>query len=191
METFPAVIKLMSYNCVFKISVKRDYKIWRIDLLTAFLYRFLDKTIYVEQPIFLKLNSDFVCRLRKALYRLKQALQVWYQTLADFFEKIGLERFELDHRMLVTQDWLVFLAIYMDILLLISSNNSGLIDIQDKLNARFRMANLGKISHYLGMEVDVDVRKNISLRQTNYLKKVPERFKWQTTNLHLFLSTQI
>ena len=65
----------------------------------------------------------------------------------------------------------------MDDLLIFGSDDSRLIDIQDKLNARFRMTNLGEISHYLGMEVDVDVGKKIFLQQTIYLKKVLERFQ--------------
>ena len=39
------------------------------------------------------------------------------------------------------------------------------------------MTNLGEISHYLGMEIDVEVEKKISLRQTTYLKKILERFQ--------------
>ena len=77
METFAAVVKPMSYKCLFGISVKRGYKIRQMDVVTAFLYGFLDETIYVEQPHFFELNSDVVCRLRKALYGLKQAPQVW------------------------------------------------------------------------------------------------------------------
>ncbi len=38
------------------------------------------------------------------------------------------------------------------------------------------MTNRGKISHFLGIEVDVGTRK-ISLRQTTYLKKILERFQ--------------
>ena len=38
------------------------------------------------------------------------------------------------------------------------------------------MANLREISHYLGMEVDVETGK-ISLRQKTYLKKTLERFQ--------------
>ena len=65
----------------------------------------------------------------------------------------------------------------MDELLLFGSDDSRLTDIQDQLNAQFKMTNLGEISHYLGMEVDIDVGKEISLRQTTYLKKILERFQ--------------
>ncbi len=65
----------------------------------------------------------------------------------------------------------------MDDLLRFASDKSRLTDIQDQLSARFKMTNLGEVSHYLGMEVDVEVGKQISLRQTVYLKKMLERFQ--------------
>ncbi len=79
--------------------------------------------------------------------------------------------------MFVSQDRQNFLAIYVDDLLIFGSDDSRLIDIQNQLNARLKMTNLGEISHYLGMEVDVDVGRKISWRQTTYPKKVLERFQ--------------
>ena len=76
METFATVVKPMSYKCLFGVSVKRGYKIWQIDIVTAFLYRFFDKIIYVEQSYLFNFNPELVCRLHKALYGLKQAPQV-------------------------------------------------------------------------------------------------------------------
>ncbi len=84
METLEAAVKPMSYKCLFGVSVKHGHKIRQMDVVTAFLYRFLDEVIYVEQPHRFELRPELVCRLRKALYRLKQAPQVWYQTIADF-----------------------------------------------------------------------------------------------------------
>ena len=175
-ETFAAVVKPMSYKCLFGVSVKRGYKIRQMDVVTAFLYGFLDEVIYVEQPHLFELRPELVCRLRKALYGLKQAPQVWYQTIADFLKKLGLERLELDHGVFVSKDRQLFLALYVDDLLLFGSDESCLTNIQDQLRARFKMTDLGEISHYLGMEVDVETER-ISLRQTTYIKKILERFQ--------------
>ncbi len=86
-----------------------------------------------------------------------------------------MERLELDHGVFVSQDRQLFLAIYVDDLLLFAPNESRLKDIQDQTSARFKMTNLTEVSHYLGMEVDFEVGKQISLRQTVYLKKILER----------------
>ena len=71
METFAAIVKPISYKCLLRVSINRGYKIQQIDVVTAFLYRFLDEVIYVEQPHLFELNLELVCQLRKALYGLK------------------------------------------------------------------------------------------------------------------------
>lgn len=167
----------MSYKCLFAVNVKQGYKIRQMDVVTAFLYSFLDEIIYVEQPYLFELNPKLVCRLRKVLYRLKQALQVWYQTLVDFLKKLGLERLEVDHDVFVLKDQQLFFAVYMDNLLIFASDKFCLTDIQDQLSAWFKITNLGEISHYLGMEIDVEVGTKISLRQTTYLMKMLQRFQ--------------
>ena len=47
-KTFTAVVQPISYKCFFAVEIKRDYRIRYIDVVTAFLYGFLDKVIYVE-----------------------------------------------------------------------------------------------------------------------------------------------
>ena len=128
-----------------------------MDVVTAFLYGFLDKIIYVEQPHLFELNPKLVCQLRNALYGLKQAPQVWYKTLADFLKKLGLERLELDYGVFVSQDRQLFFIIYVYDLLFFGSDEYRFTDIQDQLSVQFKMIDLGEIPHYLGMEIDVEV----------------------------------
>ncbi len=75
-KIFAAVVKPMSYKCLFGFSVKWGYKIRQMDVVTAFLYGFLDEIIYIKQPHLFEPTPELVCCLRKALYRLKQAPQV-------------------------------------------------------------------------------------------------------------------
>ena len=94
----------MSYKYLFGISVKRGYQIQQMNVVTAFLYGFLDEIIYTEQPHLFELNPELVYCLRKILYGLKEVLQVWYKTLADFLIKLSLERLELNHSVFVSRD---------------------------------------------------------------------------------------
>ena len=90
---------------------------------------------------------------------------------------IGLESLELDHDVFVLLYRQFFFAIYVNDLLFFVFDNFCLTDIQDKPNIRFKMINLGEICGYLGMEVDVEVGKKISLWQTTHLKKLLQRFQ--------------
>lgn len=75
-ETFAIIIKLIFYKYLFEISIKYGYKIWQINVVIVFLHKVIKKIIYIEQPYLFKLNHNLVCYLRKALYRLKQTLQI-------------------------------------------------------------------------------------------------------------------
>jgi len=61
---------------MFDIAATRDLHIEQMNVITAFLYGFLDELIYVEQPHGFVIDLGLVCRLRKALYDLKQASRV-------------------------------------------------------------------------------------------------------------------
>ena len=175
-DTFTAVVKPMSYKAMMGVGVKRGFTIRHMDVVTAFLYGYLDELIFVEQPHLFNPTPHLVCKLIKALYGLKQSPQVWYQTLVDFLKKLGFHRLELDHGVFVSDDKKQFIAIYVDDLLLFGADIPRLEFIQKQLSDRFKMTNLGDVSHYLGMEIDVDVGKTIILRQSTYLKKVLDRF---------------
>ena len=54
----------------------------------AFVYADVDKEIYVIQPIGFEKGSK-VCKLNKALYRLKQSPRLWYKHLKNILLKLG------------------------------------------------------------------------------------------------------
>ena len=71
----------------------------------------------------------------------------------------------------------MFIAIYVDDLLIFGKDTSKLQQLQHELKSRFRMTDLGEVSYYLGIEVNVNTEKSIiTLRQTTYLKKILQRF---------------
>ena len=62
-----------------------------MDVKNAFLHGELDWGIYMEQPkgFESKAQLDYICKLRRALYRLKQALRAWYSKIIEFLIQSG------------------------------------------------------------------------------------------------------
>ncbi len=60
-----------------------DFKIDQMDMDSAFLQADLSEIIFVKQPkgFVSQTHSDYIYRLNKSLYRLKQALLMWNYTL--------------------------------------------------------------------------------------------------------------
>ena len=72
----------------------------------------------------------------------------------------------------------MFIAAYVGDLLLFGPDiDSRIDDAMRNLRDRFRMTDLGDVSHYLGMEVDINLnKKTVTLRQSTYLKKILGRY---------------
>lgn len=170
-ETFAAVVKPMSYKMLFALAAALDLDIEQMDVKTAFLYGEIDGEVYVRQPQGFDDGSGRVWRLKKALYGLKQAPRIWYQTLTDFLKDLGFEALDADHGVFARGN--VYIAIYVDDLLIAGKDKQEIADIKARLSDRFRMADLGPCHFYLGMTIQRNrSKKSLSLSQSPYIKKV-------------------
>lgn len=95
-ETFALVVKPMSYKALFAIGAALGLEIEQMDVKTAFLHSDIDYEIYVEQPYYMTDSTPKVCKLQKALFGLKQAPRIWYQTLTNFLRNLSFELINSD-----------------------------------------------------------------------------------------------
>jgi hypothetical protein len=78
-ETFSPVACFESLQLLLALAVLEDWHIHQMDVKSAFLNGELDEEIYMEQPQgFITSGKETqVCRLKKAIYGLKQASRTW------------------------------------------------------------------------------------------------------------------
>ena len=75
-----------------------DFKLYQMDVKSAFLNGFIQEEVYVGQPPCFE-NSDkpsHVLKLKKALYGLKQAPRAWYERLSKFLLAKDFSRGKVD-----------------------------------------------------------------------------------------------
>ncbi|VVA38040.1 Hypothetical predicted protein, partial [Prunus dulcis] len=74
-ETFAPVARLESVRLLLAIACHLKFKLYQMDVKTAFLNGILNEEVYVEQPKSFEdpHHPNDVFRLKKALYGLKQA----------------------------------------------------------------------------------------------------------------------
>jgi hypothetical protein len=79
-ETFSPVIKPASIHTVLSLIVSSDWPIHQLVMKNAFLHGTPNETVYWQQPLgFIDpARPNYVCKLNKALYGVKQAPRVWY-----------------------------------------------------------------------------------------------------------------
>ena len=106
-----------------------------MDVKTAFFYGAIDEEIYVKQLTGLEDGTKRVCRLNKALYGLKQSPRIWYRTLALFLKGLGFSPLLSDLGVFTKGH--IYLAVYVDDLLIIGPDKSEIQKIKDALSKRF------------------------------------------------------
>ena len=112
-----------------------------MDAKTAFLNGDLDEKIYMEQPKgFVVLNQKKkVCKLAKSLYGLKQEVKQWHEKLDKVMLSNGFKINECDKYVYikVANRWYVIVCLYVDVVLIVGSNDKMIKTIKKMLNKHY------------------------------------------------------
>eukprot|EP00253_Pinus_taeda_P029432 PITA_29432 len=104
-ENFAPVAKLEAIRMFLALSSFQKFKVYQMDVKSAFLNGDLEEEVYIEQLEGFILGNDgkLVCRLNKALYGLRQAPRAWYYHLEKYLHKRGCSLNSNDESTIVHQ----------------------------------------------------------------------------------------
>jgi hypothetical protein len=102
-ETFALVAKLESIRILLSVACHLDFKLYQMDVKSAFLNGVLQEEVYVEQPKGFQdpHHPHHVYKLKKALYGLQQAPRAWYERLTTYLLSKGFARGQADRTMFI------------------------------------------------------------------------------------------
>jgi hypothetical protein len=85
-ETFALVARLEAIRILLGFAMSKGFKLYHMDVKSAFLNGVIQEEVYVRQPLGFKSPKypDRVYKLSKALYGLKQAPRASYARLKTF-----------------------------------------------------------------------------------------------------------
>eukprot|EP00253_Pinus_taeda_P005546 PITA_05546 len=127
-----------------------------MDVKSAFLHGDLHEEIYMEQPIgFIQTDSSLVCRLNKSIYGLKQAPWALYAKMDSFLLESSFSRCHSDNTVYTKKvgKSLIILVLYVDDLILTSSDPNLIHHVKSHLKKKFEMIDLGHLHYFLGLQV--------------------------------------
>lgn len=197
-DSFSPTLRMESLRLLLAYAVQEDMFIHQMDVNVAYLNGTLNETLYMKQPLMLRealeelqhspnpiisskakrmlreLNANKVCKLKKSIYGLKQSGRQWYNKLHLVLTKYNFTPTDMDPCIYVNAMG-VFIAVYVDDLILAAKDERLLKEVKNELNEQFYIKDLGQISYCLGIEFNYD-KSGLKMSQKGYVSNVLKKF---------------
>lgn len=113
------------------------------DVRGAFTYGDCDVPIYMAQPTGYTDSTfpDYVCKLNRSLYGLRQASHIWHKTIDSYLKTLNLTAMDSDPCIYYRHQGpdLLIVCLYVDNIVIASNNSSLIVEINNALCTRFEM----------------------------------------------------
>ncbi|GJZ17848.1 retrovirus-related pol polyprotein from transposon TNT 1-94 [Tanacetum coccineum] len=178
-ETYAPVARLESIRILLAYACALDFKLFQMDVKSAFLNGFINEEVYVAQPPgfidFAKPNH--VYRLKKALYGLKQAPKAWYDRLKAFLIKHDYTMGMVDNTLFTKKrdSNLIIVQIYVDDIIFGSTCQELCDDFAKIMHDEFEISMMGELNFFLGLQIK-QLEDDIFFNQLKYIKEMLKKF---------------
>ena len=152
-----------------------NFKLYQMDVKSAFLNGLLNEEVFVEQlkefqgPHF----PNHVLRLRKALNGLKQAPRAWYDRLTSYLLDHGFKSGQADRTLFVKRNekYLLVAQVYVDNIVFGLTIDHLALEFLEEMNKEFEMRMVRELNYFLGLQVKRR-KDGIFISQEKYAKNL-------------------
>ncbi|GMI76746.1 hypothetical protein HRI_001343900 [Hibiscus trionum] len=178
-ETYAPVARMEAIRMLLAFACYHDFKLFQMDVKSAFLNGFINEEVYVEQPPGFE-DSKFpnhVFKLTKALYGLKQAPRAWYERLSTFLIEKGFEKGKVDTTLFIKRynNDILVVQIYVDDIIFGSTNECYCKDFSKLMQGEFEMSMMGELSFFLGLQIK-QMSDGTFINQAKYVSDMLKKF---------------
>lgn len=129
-------------------------------------------------------DGNLYVKLEMALYGIKEASALWFQTIAEFLKSIGYIQCQTDKCIFVKENETgkIILLLHVDDILQISNSDSLLKEVQLKLEQQYGVLSnqSSKLLSYLGMSININYEENyLTIDQTNSINELIKKYNIQ------------
>ena len=179
-ETYAPVARLEAIRLLLAYASSLNFKLYQMDVKSAFLNGSIQEEVYVEQPpgfeSFEKPNHVF--KLKKALYGLKQAPRAWYETLSKFLLEKDFQRGQVDKTLFIKRDKkdTLLVQVYVDDIIFGATNESLCKEFSEIMTNKFEMSMMGELNYFLGLQIK-QMSEGTFICQSKYCRELLKRFE--------------
>ncbi|GKB93295.1 retrovirus-related pol polyprotein from transposon TNT 1-94, partial [Tanacetum coccineum] len=152
-ETYAPVARLESIRVLVAYACALDFKLFQMNVKSAFLNGFINEEVYVAQPSgFIDFEKlDHVYKLKKALYGIEQAPKAWYDRLKTFLIKHEYKMRMVDNTLFTKKKSsnLIIVQIYVDDIIFSSTCQDTCDDFAKIMHDEFEMSMMGERWNFL------------------------------------------
>jgi hypothetical protein len=178
-KTYAPVARLESIRILLAYATYHGFKLYQMDVKSAFLNGPIKEEVYVEQPPGSE-DSEYpshVYNVSKAFYGLKQALRAGYECLRDFLITNGFKVGKADPTLFtktIAKD-LFICQIYVDDIIFGSTNKSSCEEFSRIIIQKFEMSMMGELKYFLGFQIK-QLQEGTFICQTKYIQDILKKF---------------
>nr|GEZ46532.1 retrovirus-related Pol polyprotein from transposon TNT 1-94 [Tanacetum cinerariifolium] len=185
-ESFALVARMEAIRIFLAYAAHKGFTVYQMDVKTAFLHGSLKEDVYVCQLEGF-IDADYpshVYKLKKALYRLKQAPRAWYDELSTFLLQNGFSKGTTDPTLFTIRfDYdILVVQVYVDDIIFGSTNPRYATLFSDLMKSRFEMSKMGEMTFFLGLQVNQSP-SGIFINQSKYMNEILKKYGLNTCDI--------
>jgi hypothetical protein len=178
-KTFAPIARIESIHILLAYTTHHDFKIYQMDVKSAFLNGPIKEKVYVQQALGFEDEEypNYVYKLHKMLYGLKQAPRAWYECLRDFLIENGFRIGKADFTLFTRKMGkdLFVCQIYVDDIIFGSTNATFYEEFSKIMTNRFEMSMMGELKYFLGFQIK-QLEDGTLISQTKYTHDLLKKF---------------
>ncbi|KAJ0847332.1 putative RNA-directed DNA polymerase [Helianthus annuus] len=153
-KVYAPVARLEAIRIFLAFASWKNFKVYQLDVKSAFLYGKVKEEVYVGQPPGFTdpIHKNKVYLLDKALYGLHQAPRAWYETLSQHLLANNFIRGKVDATLFTKEvdGHLLIVQIYVDDIIFGSTNENLCKDFEQVMKQKFEMSSMGEMKFFFG-----------------------------------------
>jgi hypothetical protein len=185
-ETFSPVDRMEEICLLLAYACSKNVKVYHMDVKSSFLNGELEEEVYIDQPEGFQLseNTNYVCKLKRTLYGLKEALRAWYSRLDKYLQQERFRKGSVDNNLYikVSRGNILLIEVYVDDIIFGSDDDRLSQKFAKDMQNEFQMSLLGELSLFPRLQIH-QRNQGIFISQTKYVREMLNRFGMEDCKL--------
>ncbi|GJX39463.1 retrovirus-related pol polyprotein from transposon TNT 1-94 [Tanacetum coccineum] len=169
------ISRLESIRILLAYAYSLDFKLFQMDVKSAFLNSLINEEVYVAQPPrFTNFDKpNHVYKLKKTLYSLKQEPKAWYDRLKAFLIKHEYKIGMVDNTLFTKKKSsnLFIVQTYVDDIIFDLFYQDMCIEFAKIMHDEFEMSMMGELNFFFGLQIK-QMEDGIFFNQSKYIKEM-------------------